>query len=123
MVFNYRAILKENKMNIVESYLKLLNEYRAENIVDFCKSLGCPRKTLKCLLRLRMDTFCKYDIECQKSVDREIEFIYQQFDNQGGKLIDPLISGEEFPAPPHTKETERPSAVDNSNRNRPKIGF
>ena len=87
-------------MKLFESYLKLLNEFRAENVVAFCRELNCPRKRLKCLLRLRMDGQCKYDVECQKSVDREIEFLYGQFDNQGGKLIDPLIDIEEFPAIP-----------------------
>lgn len=85
---------------LLEYYLMKIQEFRAENIVDFCKSIDCPRKRLKCLLRLRMDGFCKFDIECQKSVDREIEFLYQQFDNQGGKLVDPLISAEEFPELP-----------------------
>lgn len=105
-------------MKILDTYLNLLNEFRAENVVDFCKSLGCPRKTLKCLMRLRMDSYCKYDIECQKAVDREIEMIYQQFDNQGGKLVDPLIGSDEFPARPDWLPDERPSAVDNSNRGR-----
>ena len=80
----------------LEYYLEYLQEFRAENVVDSCKKLECPRKRLKCLLRLRMDTACKYDIECQKSVDREIEFLYGQFDNQGAKLIDPLVNDGEF---------------------------
>jgi len=96
-------------MSILEIYLKLLNEFRAENIVCFCRSLECPRKVLKCLLQLRMNGHCKYDIECQKAVDREIEFLYQQFDNQGGKLVDPLIGGEEFPARPDWLPDERPN--------------
>jgi len=83
-------------MKLFESYLKLIKEFRAENFVEFCRTIECPRKRIKCLFRLRMDGQCKYDIECQKSIDREIEFLYGQFDNQGGKLIDPLINGDEF---------------------------
>lgn len=103
---------------LLELYLMKIQEFRAENLVDFCKSIDCPRKRLKCLLRLRMDGFCKYDIPCQRAVDREIEFLYNEFEPQGGKLVKPLISGEEFPALPDWMPDERPSALDNSNARR-----
>ena len=96
-------------MKLFESYLKTLNEIRAENVVQFCRDFQCPRKRLKCLLRLRMDGHCKYDIECQKSVDREIEFLYGSFENRGQKMIDPMIDIDEYPALPDWMPDERPN--------------
>ena len=83
-------------MDRLDYHLGRIQEWGEQDMVDCCKKIECPRKRIKCLLRMRLDV-CAGDQLCQTRIDREIDMIYQSFDNQGGPMIKPLISAEEFP--------------------------
>jgi len=69
-------------MNIlVEAYLKHLQEFEEVEIIDYCKSIKCPKKKLMCLKLAR--SLLDPNLIAQHKVDREIDVLTNNFEGSG----------------------------------------
>lgn len=69
-------------MNIlVEAYLKHLQEFEEVQIIDFCRSIECPKKKLMCLKLAR--SLLSPNLVAQHKVDREIDVLTNNFEGSG----------------------------------------
>jgi len=66
---------------LVESYLHNLQEYEEVVMIDYCKSIKCPKKRLICLKLARV--LLAPNLVAQHKVDREIDVLTNNYEGSG----------------------------------------
>lgn len=66
---------------LIEAYLKHLQEYEEVQVIDYCRSIECPKKRLICLKLAR--SLLAPNLVAQHKVDREIDVLTNNFEGSG----------------------------------------